>query len=107
MTKCPHGVDRRMPGNAGLCGSCDSDRADMPLDRCPCCNRLGTWGIRSHPKFSVKAGVRVEGELDLVAFYAHSAPAIWALADVLSNDGFSDVIAVEEFDGAEWKEIYR
>lgn len=101
-TECPHGYERSLPGRQGLCPSCDTDREDMPLDRCPCCSRIGTWGIRSHPKFAVKVGTRINGELDMVAFYAHELDHATALADTFRNDGFSEVIAVEHWDGRQW-----
>lgn len=103
MAKCVHGVER----TGGFCNTCETDRGDRPLDRCQCCGRHGIWGIRSHPKYSIKVGMVIEGELDMAVFYAHDERSIWALENTFSNDGFSDVIAVEHFDGKEWVEIHR
>lgn len=103
MAKCIHGVDRSLSLKGGaLCDRCDVDREDMPLDRCQSCGALGTWGLRSHPKFAVKVGTRINGELDMVAYYAHTLDHATSLADVFRNDGFSDVLAVEHWDGLRW-----
>lgn len=106
MATCVHGVKRHLPGHEGACDSCDRDRDDMPLDRCQHCNRLGTWGIRSHPKYSVKVGVIIpDGYAGLIAYYAPDPESLGVLVDIFKESKGVDIIATEFFDGREWKEI--
>lgn len=102
MSKCIHGVRREQGGYLGQCKRCDEDNAAMPLDRCQCCGRLGTWGIRAHPKFSAKLGLHVDGELDLVPLYAHTRAHLDAIVAMMPECA---LVTIEEFNGKEWVEL--
>lgn len=84
------------------------------FDKCPNCGSFRIFGLRCHPKFSVKAGIQYRkedgGDPDLVAFYAHHLPELKVLIDALECNKH-DVISVEEWkdrgDGTMWwVEIY-
>lgn len=84
---------------------------ELDFDHCPECGALPIFGLRCHPKFSVKAGIKLpNGGLDLVAYYAHDVDSALVLYNMLENDHLSDVISLEQWSGPnkKWLEIdYR
>jgi hypothetical protein len=75
------------------------------FDHCPECGALPKFGLRCHPKFSLKVGVTLrDGTPDFVAYYAHDRASTEALHDVLAAANH-DFIEVEQWTGDKWEPI--
>lgn len=86
---------------------------EADFDRCPSCGSLGQFGLRCHPKFSVKVGingVRMEdgGHPELTAFYAHDLVSFKVLVDWLKTGGNFMVMETQKWDPRlkAWIEIF-
>ena len=80
------------------------------FDRCPDCGSSGVYGLRCHPKYSVKVGIVVEETIhgkvyNMPAYYAHYLPEFKALVSILSAHPDVDIISTEHWDGSWWREI--
>lgn len=80
------------------------------FDRCPECGAIPQFGLRCHPKFSLKVGVSYgKDDADYVAYYAHDERAIRHLENVFANDPFSsDTMVMERWnsDTKKWEEFH-
>lgn len=77
---------------------------NLEFDKCPKCGAEPTFGLRCHPKWSVKVGILLPNFADLTAFYAHDGQAAAALYHSMVKAGH-DVISFEHWDGTSWKEL--
>lgn len=86
---------------------------ERDFDLCPSCGSFGQFGLRCHPKFSVKVGihaVRMEdgGHPDMVSYYAHTLVAFKALVDWLRVCNNMTILGCERWDPGlkRWVLIY-
>lgn len=84
---------------------------EQDFDKCPECGALPVFGLRCHPKFSLKVGMMVDGEWDMVAFYAHDETHLRALAEKFGHDDsrahqLQDcILGMDRWDGQKWVEF--
>jgi hypothetical protein len=76
------------------------------FDRCPACGTFPKFGLRSHPKFSIKVVVNTETLVDIVPYYAHTREHIVALRALLVGNPAITVISLDEWDGEQWVEFF-
>lgn len=84
---------------------------ERDFDKCPECGAFPVFGLRCHPKFSLKVGMQVDGEWDMVAFYAHDEPSLRALAEKFGHDDTKShlvqdtILGMDRWDGEKWVEL--
>lgn len=71
---------------------------EKDFDKCPECGASPAFGLRCHPKFSLK----VMTPHNLVALYAHDEETIRALAVRFEPD---DILGLDCWDGDKWVEL--
>lgn len=74
----------------------------LVFDKCPKCGSEGTFGLRCHPKWSIKVGIVWSEYSDMVAYYAHDEDSAKALYDVLNGTEGMTILGVDHWGGDKW-----